>query len=64
MSETVRTQAGFHLLQVAEKQEEMQQPLEDVKESIRLILADGQTRDRYKEWLKELRDEAQVRIVY
>ncbi len=62
VSEPVRTEAGFYLVQVVERHDASQQPLEEVQESIRQKLLQEKTQAQYQEWHRRLRESAQVDI--
>jgi peptidyl-prolyl cis-trans isomerase SurA len=64
VSEPVRSPAGFHLVQVAEKTPAYEPKLEEVRSSIEQKIAERKTRERYDAWVKQLRAEAIVEIRY
>ena len=64
VSDPIRSKAGFHLIQVAEKEDETYLALESVSDGIReKLLREKMERD-YKTWLDDLRTESQVEILY
>lgn len=64
VSEPVRSPAGFHLVQVAEKTPAHEPTLAEMRGSIEQRLLELKTRDRYESWLKQLRAAATVEIRY
>jgi parvulin-like peptidyl-prolyl isomerase len=64
VSDPIRSQAGFHLLQVGEKEESAQLAMETVGDSIKETLLREKMQLDHGEWLKEMREEAQVEILY
>lgn len=64
VSDPIRSQAGFHLLQVAEKEEASQLAVETVSDSIKESLLREKMKLDHGEWLREMRENAQVEIHY
>lgn len=64
VSEPVRSPAGFHLVQVAEKTPAYEPKLDEVRASIQQKIVERKTRERYDAWVKQLRSEAIVEIRY
>jgi len=64
VSEPVRTAAGFHLLQLAERIPAFEPTLEEMRDSITQKIGDRKTRERFDAWQKRLRDEAIVEILF
>jgi parvulin-like peptidyl-prolyl isomerase len=64
VSEPIRSQAGFHLIQVVEKQESGHLSLAAVAEGIREKLSRQEMEAGYQAWLENLRAESQVDIRY
>lgn len=63
-SEPVRSPAGFHVVQVAEKAPSLQRSLEELTDVIEQKITDQKSRERYEAWIKSLREEALVEIRY
>jgi peptidyl-prolyl cis-trans isomerase SurA len=63
-SEPVRSPAGFHIVQVAEKSPALQRTLDELTDVIEQKLTDLKSRERYESWIKDLRDNALVQIRY
>lgn len=55
VTEPVKTQFGYHLIQVYEKTESARQPLEEVEESIRQNLMGEKQQEKYVEVIGDLR---------
>jgi len=64
VSEPIRSQAGFHLIQVVARQNESYLSLGAVADTIEETLSRQKMEANYQVWLTELRDEAQVDILY
>jgi peptidyl-prolyl cis-trans isomerase SurA len=64
VSEPIRSQAGFHLIQVVERQKATYLSLETMTDSITETLSREKMQKDYKDWLKELREEALVDVLY
>jgi len=64
VTEPVRSPAGFHLVQVAEKTPSYEPKLEEVRANIEQQIVERKTRERYDAWLKQLRTDAIVEIRY
>jgi parvulin-like peptidyl-prolyl isomerase len=64
VSEPIRSRAGFHLIQVVERQKAAYLSLETMTDSITGILSREKTERDYRSWLEQLRDEAQVDVLY
>ena len=64
VSEPIRSQVGFHLIQVVEKDEASYLSLAAVSESIEQKLMEGKMEQNYKKWLQELREDSHVQILY
>lgn len=64
VSEPIRSQTGFHLIQVVERRDATYLSLETMTETITEILSREKMEKDYKEWLKNLREEAQVDILF
>ncbi len=64
VSDPIQSQAGFHLLQVAEKEEASQLAMETVGDSIKEKLLREKMKVDHGEWLREMRENAQVEILY
>ena len=64
VSEPIRSRAGFHLIQVVDKEESSYLSLAAVSDSIEQKLMQDKMERDYKKWLQELRDESHVEILY
>ncbi len=64
VSEPIRSQAGFHLIQVVERRDDTHLSLASVADSIESTLLKEKMDLRYRDWLEALRQEAQVDILY
>jgi parvulin-like peptidyl-prolyl isomerase len=64
VSDPIRSQAGFHLIQVAEREEASQLAVGTVSESIREKLLREKMKIDHEAWLREMREKAQVEILY
>lgn len=64
VSEPIRSQAGFHLIQVVEKEDGGHLSIAAVADSIRETLGRKEMESDYKAWLENLRQESQVDIRY
>ncbi len=64
VSEPVRSPAGFHVVQVAEKTPAYEPKLDEVRASIEQKIVERKTRERYDVWVKQLRSEAIIEIRY
>lgn len=64
VSEPIRSQAGFHLIQVVERRDESHLSLASVADSIEDTLLREKMDRGYKEWLETLRKESQIDILY
>jgi len=64
VSEPIRSQAGFHLIQVVERQKASYLSLETMTDSITEVLSREKMQNDYKNWLLELKDEAQIDVLY
>lgn len=64
VSEPIRSRAGFHLIQVVEKEEASYLSLAAVSDSIEQKLMQEKMERDYKKWLQELREESLVEILY
>lgn len=60
VSELVRTQFGFHIIQVAEKREAATAPLSEVSESISVELRHQRRTQLFQRMLTELRESAEI----
>lgn len=61
ISEPVQTDYGYHIIKLEEKKEASQATLEDSKEEIRGILADGQMGQAYQMWYEEVYNEYDIK---
>lgn len=65
LSDPIRSPAGFHLLQVEEREGTVEQPFEAVKDQIRAELYDAALERRYQTWLRDgLREAHHVEILW
>jgi len=64
VSDPIQSEAGFHLLQVGEKEEASQLAMETVGDSIKETLLRDKMKLDHGEWLREMREDAQVEILY
>lgn len=64
VSEPIRSQAGFHLIQVVEKEEGGHLSVAAVTDAIRDTLGRREMEADYKAWLENLRQESQIDIRY
>jgi len=64
VSDPIRSKAGFHIIQVVEKEESSYLSLEAVSDSIRQKLLGEKMERDYKNWLGDLRTESHVEILY
>lgn len=64
VSEPIRSRAGFHLIQVVEKEEASYLSLAAVSDSVEQKLMQDKMERGYEKWLQELRDESHVEILY
>jgi peptidyl-prolyl cis-trans isomerase SurA len=64
VSEPIRSQAGFHLIQVAERRNAAYLSLETMTDTITEIITREKMEKDYQQWLKDLREDAQVEILF
>ena len=64
VSEPIRSQAGFHLIQVAERRNAAYLSLETMTDSITEIITRQKMEKDYQQWLTDLKEEAQVDILF
>lgn len=62
ISEIVQTPYGYHIIQLEERREGTQKPLEQVKEQIRATLRNEALQTRTKEFYEELKQRANLQI--
>lgn len=60
VSEVIETPIGYHFFRLEQKREEKHLELEDVREQIHAKLFDDKSRERFNEWLDELKRTAYV----
>ncbi|MFQ5895642.1 MAG: peptidylprolyl isomerase [Nitrospinota bacterium] len=63
-SSPVRTRAGFHIIQAAEIRPGRPIPLEKLEKDIRAKIQKLKRRERYRQWMAELREQAFVEVTY
>jgi peptidyl-prolyl cis-trans isomerase SurA len=64
VSEPVQGPAGFHLVQLVEKIPAYEPALEDLRASIEQKIVERKTRERFDEWIKQIRAESLIEIRY
>jgi peptidyl-prolyl cis-trans isomerase SurA len=64
VSEPIRSQAGFHLIQVAERRNAAYLSLETMTDSITEIITRQKMERDYQSWLDDLKEDAQVDILF
>lgn len=62
ISEPVKTQYGYHLIQVLEVKEGGTQSLDEVKDDVRKQLVEPKKREAWDEWLQSMREEIDVTV--
>lgn len=62
VGDPVRSGAGFHVVQVAERFPAQVLSLEEVRPSIETRIAESRTRERFEAWLRGLREDALIEI--
>ena len=61
-SAAIQTPAGFHIIKVLDKREKQKMTEEERKKEIENILYNQEIEDKFKQWLKELRQKAFIEI--
>ncbi|WP_089936578.1 peptidylprolyl isomerase [Candidatus Entotheonella palauensis] len=64
ISDLVRTQIGWHIVQLDNAQVGGHQPLEAVREELSLELKRAKFERNYEEWLESLRQQSYIKILY
>jgi peptidyl-prolyl cis-trans isomerase C len=62
ISEIVRTQYGFHIIQLEERREGKPKPFDQVKDQIKSVMRNTQLRERTEQHYEELKAKANVQI--
>jgi parvulin-like peptidyl-prolyl isomerase len=62
ISDVIRTEQGFHIFKILEKETARTIPYEEVKEQVKEMLFFERSDMAYRRWLKRLRDQAYVEI--
>ncbi|MCM8776606.1 MAG: peptidylprolyl isomerase, partial [Candidatus Omnitrophica bacterium] len=62
ISDIIETPLGYHLFRIEEREEGHDRTFEDVKEEIYSILFGIKSRERFGEWLEELKQNAFISI--
>jgi len=62
ISGVVETKFGYHIIKSVERKSTEKKSFEEVKEYIKSILLQERLAEQYEKWIKELRDEASVKI--
>jgi parvulin-like peptidyl-prolyl isomerase len=62
VSSLIQTSTGFHIVRVLEKREKQKMPVEDRLKEVENILYDQKVENRYKEWIKGIREKAFIKI--
>jgi len=62
ISEIVRSEYGFHIIKVEEREEGENKTLDDVKEQVKTDWSEEQRRKRFEDWLKDVKDRATIEI--
>ncbi len=60
LSEPVKTEYGYHIIKLVDKQEAKEAVFEDVKEEIKSTLLDSKIQDEYTTWIEEKYDEYEI----
>lgn len=63
ISKPVRTQFGWHVIQLTDKKEGRQRPYDEVRESIEKLLINKNSRQAKAEMLKKLKDAAKIEVL-
>ena len=59
-SDPIKTQLGFHVFKVEDRRESAQLGFDQVRSQIKSLLYRQHTKDKLKEWLAELREDAYI----
>ena len=62
ISEVLETERGYHVFKVEEKRANRVPPFEEVRDKIRMILYQEEARNRFKEWMDQLKHRAYISI--
>ena len=64
VSDPIISSAGIQFIKLIEKHEKGVKSIEDVKDTIYGILYDEEIKERYSSWIKELREDAYIKIIF
>lgn len=62
ITDVIRTDRGFHIFKILEKETAQTIPYEEVKEQVKEMIFSERSDMAYRQWLKRLRDQAYVEI--
>lgn len=64
VSNVTRTEVGWHIIRLEERQSGSLRPFEEVQEELKEELLRSKTEGKYQEWIEALRQQSYVKILY